>query len=98
MHIMTQTETFPTNTLQDIIASVDPGIVARPLAMHWGTLVTLERQGQYAGWRLFFYNDGTSRLHHPKSASLPEVDVRRGPVDQPTLAEYLVHFIERGWI
>lgn len=80
------------------IQSMDPGIGIVPIEMDWGSLVTLTRQGQSTRWRVFFFKDGTSKLSHLETATLPGVDLVFESGEHLNLRDTVTYFIDRGWI
>jgi hypothetical protein len=84
--------------LSEDISGVDPGIDPRHIRTSWGSLITLYRNGHSTKWRVWFYADGTARITHPKTETLPEVDLRFELCDQLGVRDYIIWYIHKGWI
>lgn len=82
----------------DFIQEADPGIHPEVLTLPWGRLVSLTRQGRSTPWKIYLYNDGTSRLTKAQSKSLGPVNITFTPIEYPKLVHAVQANITAGYI
>jgi len=95
MHTMEQK---PQDALRLDVHNLDPGIELRAVKTDWGSIIQLHRQGKSTHWSIWFFQNGSSRLLHSETKTLPVVQLEFEQGQHLALRDNLLHFIERGWI
>lgn len=102
MFIMTTIGPTPHQTLFEALKQdlqmEDPGIDLILLTTDWGCTIKLARQGRPLTWRVTLNQQGQCGIYKPPTASLPAVAINLPADSHLALRDYLVEFIQRGWV
>ena len=102
MEIMTQLGKTPHNqlieALRDDIQMADGGIDFRVIEADWGVTLVLTRQNKPLSWRVTLNKEGRCGIYKPQTASIPAMQISLEKNEHLKLRDYLLHFVERGWV